>query len=69
MIKIDKQAITKVCPDCGNDLTVRENRHTGSQFIGCQAWPSCTHTEPIPETLRMRLLGAPSLFDDDSEDQ
>lgn len=64
-MKLDKQMIDKPCPDCGGGLIIRENRENGSQFIGCMSWPTCTHTEPIPETLRMRLMGAPTLFDED----
>lgn len=64
-MKLDKQMIDKPCPDCGAGLIIRENRENGSQFIGCMSWPNCTHTEAIPETLRMRLMGAPTLFDED----
>lgn len=57
--------ITKACPDCGRELKIRTNRENGSEFIGCTGWPECKHTEPIPESLRMRLAGAPTLFDDE----
>jgi ssDNA-binding Zn-finger/Zn-ribbon topoisomerase 1 len=40
---------------------VRTNRKTETQFLGCDRWPECKHTEPIPETLLMRLTGAPEL--------
>jgi ssDNA-binding Zn-finger/Zn-ribbon topoisomerase 1 len=53
--------ITKVCPECGSVLMVRTNRKTDTQFLGCDRWPECKHTEPIPETLLMRLTGAPEL--------
>lgn len=60
--------IEKPCPDCGGTLIIRTNRENGSQFIGCMSWPNCDHHEPIPETLRMRLMGAPTLpFIDDDE--
>ena len=26
--------LSKVCPDCGRELTIRENRQNGSQFFG-----------------------------------
>jgi ssDNA-binding Zn-finger/Zn-ribbon topoisomerase 1 len=60
--------ITKACPDCGRRLVIRTNRDNGSQFIGCTGYPECNHTEGIPETLKMRLAGAPELpmFDDTS---
>lgn len=63
-MKLDKQMIEKRCPECGAGLVVRTNRENDSQFIGCMAWPNCTHTEAIPESLRMRLMGAPGLFDE-----
>ena len=53
--------IIKECPDCGKALVVRANRNTGEQFIGCSMWPDCAHTEKLPESLRMRLAGAPVL--------
>lgn len=53
--------IEKRCPTCGRELQIRTNRHNDTQFIGCTGWPDCTHTEGIPETLRMRLMGAPEL--------
>ncbi len=59
----DGKATEKVCPDCGDRLVVRTNKATGSQFLGCANWPECRHTEPIPEALRMRLAGQPTLFD------
>lgn len=60
-----KIEITKTCPECGRALVIRTNRLTGIEFLGCIFWPECKHTEPIPESLRMRLAGAPSLFDDE----
>jgi ssDNA-binding Zn-finger/Zn-ribbon topoisomerase 1 len=59
--------ITKTCPECSGTLVIRTNRKTGSEFLGCTGYPDrCTHSEPIPETLRMRLQGVPELplFDD-----
>lgn len=36
----------------------------------CTGYPECQHTEPIPETLKLRLAGAPELpmFDEDYSD-
>lgn len=61
---MSKPSITKACPDCGRTLLIRMNRENGSEFIGCTGWPECRHTEPISDTLKMRLMGAPTLFDD-----
>jgi ssDNA-binding Zn-finger/Zn-ribbon topoisomerase 1 len=62
MINPDIQ-LSKACPECGRELKIRENRENGNQFLGCSGWPQCKHTEAIPETLKMQLAGAPTLFD------
>jgi 5-methylcytosine-specific restriction endonuclease McrA len=54
-------AILKECPECGGELQVRKNKATKDEFLGCERWPRCTHTEPVPESVRMRLAGAPIL--------
>ncbi len=53
--------IVRACPDCGRELVVRTNRRTGGDFLGCSGWPRCSYTEPIPQGLVMRRLGAPTL--------
>ncbi|MFC7166598.1 DNA topoisomerase I [Halospeciosus flavus] len=37
------------CPDCGESLLVRRSRH-GSYFVGCDGYPDCTFTLPLPST-------------------
>ncbi|AXR78953.1 DNA topoisomerase I [Natrarchaeobaculum sulfurireducens] len=37
------------CPDCGEDLLVRRSRH-GSYFVGCDGYPDCEFTLPLPST-------------------
>ena len=44
-------------------LVVRTNRQNGQQFLGCPNWPECDYTRPIPDCIKMRLSGAPELFD------
>lgn len=57
------------CPTCADNgrgsvmLIVRVNRKTGTEFLGCPEWPECTYTQPIPESVLMRLAGQPTLFD------
>ncbi|WP_415487691.1 DNA topoisomerase I [Candidatus Hikarchaeum yamanae] len=36
------------CPDCGKDLVVRKSRRRGSFFVGCDNWPECKFTLPLP---------------------
>ncbi|WP_148412974.1 DNA topoisomerase I [Haloferax sp. KTX1] len=58
-LKADKTVGT--CPDCGGDLVVRKSRR-GSYFIGCDSYPDCTHTLPLPST------GKPLIMEDSCED-
>jgi len=37
------------CPECGEDLLVRRNRR-GSYFVGCDGFPECRFTLPLPNT-------------------
>ncbi|RQG89922.1 DNA topoisomerase I [Natrarchaeobius halalkaliphilus] len=43
------------CPDCGEDLLVRRSRH-GSYFIGCDGYPDCENTLPLPSTGKPLIL-------------
>jgi len=54
--------ITKPCPECGHALVIRLNRKTRTEFLACSNYPACRHTEPVPESLKLRRLGAPTLF-------
>jgi len=48
------------CPECGEDLLVRRSRH-GSYFIGCDGYPDCEKTLPLPST------GKPLILDSECE--
>ena len=48
------------CPECGDDLLVRKSRY-GSYFVGCNGYPDCTYTLPLPST------GKPLILDDECE--
>ncbi|ALG81549.1 DNA topoisomerase I [Halanaeroarchaeum sulfurireducens] len=37
------------CPECGEDLLVRQSRQ-GSYFVGCDGYPDCRFTLPLPNT-------------------
>ncbi|GAB3323825.1 DNA topoisomerase I [Haloplanus salinarum] len=45
------------CPECGADLVIRRSRG-GSYFVGCDGYPDCEYTLPLPST------GKPILLDD-----
>ena len=53
--------IKKACARCGQPMTVRANGETGVEFLGCSTWPTCTHTEPLPQDFIMRRSGAHTL--------
>lgn len=56
------------CPKCADngrgrvELVIRTNRTTGHEFLACPEWPECSHTEPVPESVRMMQSGQPMLF-------
>jgi len=43
------------CPDCGSQLLLRSARD-GSQFVGCDGYPDCEFTLPLPSTGRPLVL-------------
>ncbi|WP_254529145.1 DNA topoisomerase I [Natrinema gelatinilyticum] len=49
------------CPECGEDLLVRRSRH-GSYFIGCDGYPDCEYTLPLPST------GKPLIMESECEE-
>jgi len=49
------------CPDCGEELLVRQSRR-GSYFVGCDGYPDCEYTLPLPNT------GKPLILDDTCDD-
>ena len=49
------------CPECGSVLLVRKSRQ-GSYFVGCDGYPDCEYTLPLPST------GKPLLLDETCEE-
>ena len=49
------------CPECGSNLLVRRSRQ-GSHFVGCDAYPDCEYTLPLPNR------GTPQLLDESCGD-
>ncbi|MHC3438983.1 DNA topoisomerase I [Natrialbaceae archaeon A-gly3] len=49
------------CPECGEDLLVRRSRY-GSYFVGCDGYPDCEFTLPLPST------GKPLILDRECEE-
>ena len=49
------------CPESGHDLLLRRSRQ-GSYFVGCDGYPDCEYTLPLPSD------GEPQLLDERCED-
>jgi DNA topoisomerase-1 len=49
------------CPQCGEAMLVRRSRQ-GSYFVGCDGFPDCRNTLPLPST------GDPLVLDEECED-
>ncbi|MFC7020060.1 MULTISPECIES: DNA topoisomerase I [Haloarcula] len=45
------------CPECGEGMLVRRSRQ-GSYFVGCDGFPECRNTLPLPST------GSPQVLDE-----
>jgi DNA topoisomerase-1 len=37
------------CPQSGHNLIVRRNRKSGKRFVGCEGYPECRVTYPLPQ--------------------
>jgi DNA topoisomerase I len=37
------------CSNCGRNLVVRRNRRSGKRFAGCEGYPECRTTFPLPQ--------------------
>lgn len=55
------------CPECLESgfgprlMVIRTNRVSGSEFLGCERYPECQHTQPLPEWILMERAGAERL--------
>jgi len=45
---VKKDKIVGKCPECGAELVVRKSK-AGKRFIGCDNYPDCTFTLPLPQ--------------------
>lgn len=54
-----ERRIVKPCPepDCKGTLVIRTNGKTGEDFLGCDEYPRCRHTEEIPIHLELEASG------------
>ena len=49
------------CPECGESLLIRKSRY-GSHFVGCDGYPDCEYTLPLPNK------GQPLVLDETCEE-
>jgi DNA topoisomerase-1 len=45
------------CPDSGHNLIIRRNRKSGKRFVGCEGYPECRVTYPLPQKGTIIPLG------------
>jgi ssDNA-binding Zn-finger/Zn-ribbon topoisomerase 1 len=59
----DGTPVTIVCPDCipPIQLIVLTYKPSNTQYLACQNWPQCAHTQDIPPDIAMRAQGATPL--------
>jgi DNA topoisomerase-1 len=45
------------CPESGHNLIIRRNRKSGKRFVGCEGYPECRVTHPLPQKGTIIPLG------------
>ena len=45
------------CPSCGKELRVRRAGKSRKRFVGCQGYPECTNTYPLPQKGKIVVVG------------
>jgi DNA topoisomerase-1 len=45
------------CPESGHNLIIRRNRKSGKRFVGCEGYPECRVTYPLPQKGTIIPLG------------
>jgi DNA topoisomerase I len=48
----DEDAKVGICPESGHDLLIKYSPKTRSYFVGCQGYPDCSVTYPLPKNAR-----------------
>lgn len=48
----DEDAKVGACPESGHDLLIKYSPKTRSYFVGCQGYPECSVTYPLPKNAR-----------------
>ncbi|MDO8963757.1 MAG: DNA topoisomerase I [Coriobacteriia bacterium] len=52
----DEDAKVGVCPISGHDLLIKFSPKTKSYFVGCQGYPDCAQTYPLPKNAKFEAV-------------
>jgi DNA topoisomerase-1 len=52
-----KQPEFGICPTCGNDLKLVRSKRTNLIFMGCDGYPKCTNSYPLPHNAQIETTG------------
>jgi DNA topoisomerase-1 len=44
------------CAKCGGNLVIIRSRRTGKRFVGCDSYPKCTNSYPLPQSGKVENL-------------
>lgn len=55
-----RDLVAKKCPDCTSEFLVIRQGKSGHEFLGCQNYPLCRHTEPCPDSIGIHEYKEPS---------
>ena len=47
---IREDRVLGACPNCGKDLRVIRSKKTRKRFVGCEAYPECKTSYPLPQS-------------------
>ena len=50
-------AVLGACPDCGEKIRVKRGRKSGKRFAGCEGFPECKVSYPLPQRGEIRRTG------------
>jgi len=53
---MNEQNMMGACPVCSKNLIIKRSRK-GKRFIGCEGYPNCSNSYPLPQTGRARYQG------------
>ncbi|MDZ4178532.1 MAG: DNA topoisomerase I [Coriobacteriia bacterium] len=52
----DEDAKVGICPQSGDDLLIKYSPKTRAYFVGCQGYPDCSVTYPLPKNARFAAV-------------